>query len=122
MEELADSTLKPIVFKTPHGFVYLDYDDIILCSANRNCSDVFTIESNDPIRILHKILFIEKKYCNDKFIRCHKSHIINLKYIESLSIKTHQIHLKNGYIVPLSYDCWKKLKRMSIICISDKEI
>ncbi len=117
MEELIENTLKPIIFKTSIGFVYYDYDDIIMCSADGNCTSVFTLESEVPVKVLHNISFIERKYCDDKFIRCHKSHIINLSHIEKLITKRHQVQLKRGYIVPLSECCWRKFKQVSDINI-----
>jgi two-component system, LytTR family, response regulator len=108
MEINAEKILKPIVLKTSTGFVYFDYNDIIMCSADGNCSSLFTLEKASPVKVLHNNSFIEKKYCNDKFIRCHKSHIINLSHIEKLVVKSHQVQLKGNFIVPLSDYCWKK--------------
>lgn len=89
MEEMNNKeSLKPIVLKTPDGFVYFEYDEIIMCSADGNCTNIFTLVSEIPERVLHKISFIERKYCNEKFLRCHKSHIINSKYIEKLKTIT----------------------------------
>lgn len=105
--------IKPIVFKTSSGFVYYDYHEIIMCSADGNCANVFTTDSDSPVKVLHNILFIEKNYCNDKFIRCHKSHIINLMHLEKLITKRHQVQLKRNFIVPLSEVCWKKIRKMS---------
>jgi DNA-binding LytR/AlgR family response regulator len=113
MEEIAGNTIKPIVFKTSTGFAYFDYDEIIMCSAEGNCTNIFTTGCNSPIRILHNIAFVEKNYCNRKFIRCHKSHIINLKHLEQLIIKKHQVQLKRNFIVPLSNSNWKKIKQLS---------
>lgn len=119
MEEIPDNKIKPIVFKTPTGFVYYDYADIILCSADGNCTHVFTIDKETPTKILHKISFIERKYCNDKLLRCHKSHVINLKHLEKLIVKTHQAQLKGNYFVPLSEDCWRKIRQLSQMNIQE---
>jgi len=113
MEGVNNSTLKPIVFKTSLGFIYFDYNDIIMCSADRNCTSIFTLESDSPIKILHKISFVDGKYCNKTFLRCHKSHIINLMHIEKLIIKTHQVQMKKGFIVPLSIRFWRKIRQIS---------
>jgi DNA-binding LytR/AlgR family response regulator len=112
-EGISNKIIKPIVFKTSTGFIYFDYADIIMCSAEGNCTIVFNLESDIPLRVLHNISSIEKKYSNDKFLRCHKSHIINLMHVEKLIIKTHQIQLKRNYIVPLSYRCWRMIRQMS---------
>ena len=114
MEEKAENAIKPIVFKTSTGFVYFDYNDIIMFSANGNCTVVFTLEDNSPLKILHNISFIERKYCNEKLIRCHKSHIINLYHIEKLLTKKHQVQLKRNFIVPLSEYCWRKIRQISV--------
>lgn len=119
MEEMTANTLKPIVFKTSTGFVYFDYNDIIMCSADGNSTSVFILQSDAPVKVLHKISFIERKYCNDKLLRCHKSHIINLMHLEKLITKSHQVQLKRNFIVPLSEYCWKKIRQMSEINTHD---
>lgn len=113
LKEMGDKSLKPIVFKTAKGFVYFNYAEIIVCSAEGNNSLVFTTNSNTPLKILHNISFIERKYCTDKFLRCHKSHIINLVHIKKLITKNHHIELNGSFIVPLSEECWRKIKNMS---------
>lgn len=72
-----------------------------MCSEDGNCTRLFTLESEISVKVLHNIAFIERKYCDDKFIRCHKSHIINLMHLEKLLTKTHQVQLKRNFIVPL---------------------
>lgn len=120
LEEMTDKRIKPIVFKTSVGFVYFDYNDIIMCSADGNCTSVFTLQSDAPVKVLHKISFIERKYCNDKLLRCHKSHIINLMHLEKLITKSHQVQLKRNFIVPLSEYCWRKIRQMSEINTHDR--
>lgn len=110
---MSNNAIKPIVLKTATGFVYFDYNDIIICSADGNNSSIFSTENVEPIKILHNLSYIEKKYCNDIFIRCHKSHIINLIHLEKLINKSHQVQLKRNFIVPLSENCWKKIREMS---------
>ena len=110
MNESNYTNPKPIVFKTIEGYLYYDYADIIMCSADGNYSKVFVNDSETPFRILHNITFLDKKYCNDFFIRCHKSHIINLNYIERLILKTHQVQLKKGFLVPVSNNYWRRIK------------
>jgi two-component system, LytTR family, response regulator len=117
-DEIHVDTIKPIILKTPTGFVYYDYADIILCSADGNCTNIFNVENDTPVRVLHNISFIESKYQTDKFFRCHKSHIINLQHVERLITKSHQVQLKNNYIVPLSYKFWRKLKQLTEKSIS----
>jgi len=118
MVDIKGKTLKPIVFKTAEGFEYFDYYDIIMCSAEGNNSIVFTLDTDVPIRILHHITFVEKKYCNEKLVRCHKSHIINLMHLEKLITKRHQIQLKRNYIVPLCENYWRIIKKISEMNIS----
>ncbi|MEI6050606.1 MAG: LytTR family DNA-binding domain-containing protein [Bacteroidota bacterium] len=117
MEEMTNNSIKHIVLKTATGFAYFDYNDIIICSADGNCSNIFSTENVEPIKILHNLSFIERKYCNDLFIRCHKSHIINLIHLEKLIIKSHHVQLKRNFVVPLSENCWKKIREMSEKCI-----
>ena len=108
-----DKALKPIVLKTPLGFDYFDYDEIIMFEAEGNCSLVHSLERDTPVRILYNLSYIEKNYCNEKLIRCHKSYIINLIHVEKLVIKTRQVHMKKNLIVPLSERCLRKIKQMS---------
>lgn len=105
--------LKPIILKTSTGFVYFDYSDVILCSAEGNYTNIFSTDNNNPVKVLHSISYIEREYSNELLIRCHKSHIINLEHLEKLILKTHQVQLKNKFIVPLSNSCWKKIRIMS---------
>jgi DNA-binding LytR/AlgR family response regulator len=119
MEEINDKKLKSLVFKTAEGFIYFDYSDIILCSADGNQSEVFQIENEIPVKVLHRISFIERKYCNEKFIKCHRSHIINLMHLIKLVKRTHQAHLKNGFIVPVSDEYWKSLCALTEFVISE---
>ncbi len=114
MEEQEVNILKPIVLKTPGGFTYFNYDEIVMCCAEGNCSIVYTTQKESSLRVLHKIAFIERNYCNNNFIRCHKSFIINLMYLEKLIIKKHQAYLKGGLVVSLSSDYWKILKTRSL--------
>lgn len=115
MQDTSSNIIKPIVFKTPEGYEYFAYDDIIMCSAEGNCSLVFSLEKDCPIRILHKLSFIERKYCNEKLVRCHKSHIINLMHMEKLITKKHQAQLKRNYIAPLCENYWRIIKKISEI-------
>ncbi|MBN2769863.1 MAG: LytTR family transcriptional regulator [Spirochaetes bacterium] len=113
MEESPNNTLKPIVLKTSVGFIFYDYIEIIMCCADGNNTIVFTTLKESSVKILHRISYIEKKYQNEKFLRCHKSYMINLVYLEKLLVKTHQAQLKGGYTVPLSNDCWIKLRNLT---------
>jgi hypothetical protein len=65
MEEMNEKTFKSIVLKTPLGFDYFDYNEIIMIKAEGNCSLVHSIERDAPVRILHNLSYIEKSYCNE---------------------------------------------------------
>lgn len=117
LDEALKVIIKPIILKTSIGFVYFDYSEVIMCSSEGNCALVFSVESKNPYRVLHNISFIERKYCNEIFIRCHKSHIINLMHLEKLITKRHQVQLKRNYIVPLSDHSWRKIRQISEINI-----
>lgn len=105
--------LKPIVLKTPMGFDYFDYKEIILIEANGNCSNIHVINRDGHIRVLLNLAFIESKYCNGSLYRCHKSYIINIVHIEKLLLKAHEIHLRNNLIVPLSRNCLSYIRQQS---------
>ncbi len=105
--------LKPIVLKTPLGFDYFNFDEIIMIEASGNCAIVHTIDRPCSLRVLHNLAFIEKHYCDAKLFRCHKSFIINIIYIKTLVLKTHEVYLINSYVVPLSEKCLKYIKQHS---------
>ena len=113
MKVSSENSLKPIVFKTSVGFIFFDYNDIIMCCAEGNYAIVFSTLKESSVKILHKISYIERKYQNDKFLRCHKYYMINLDYLEKLLVKTHHAQLKGGYTVPLSNDCWRELRDLT---------
>ena len=108
-----EKTLRSIVFKTPLGFDYFDYSEIIMIKADCNCSVIHSLERDTPVRILHNLSYIEKIYCNKNLIRCHKSYIINLMYVEKLLIKSRQVQMKMNLIVPLSESCIRKIRQIS---------
>lgn len=113
MEEVNGKILKPLVFITPKGYVYFDYNEVILFKADGRSTLVYTIERKTPIRILHSISFIYRKYCNKIFYRCHRSFIINLMHINKFEVKTHKLFLKNDNVVSVSEECLKLLKQLS---------
>jgi len=113
MEDTLINPLKPIVFKTSGSFIYFDYEEIIMCCAEGNCTIVYTTLETNSVKVLHKINYINRKCRTDKFIRCHKSFIINLLHLEKLLVATHQAQLTGGYKVPLSDDCWRNLKDLT---------
>ena len=112
MEETTGYSIKPIILKTPLGFDFFNYDEIIMFEAEGNCSLIFTFERDSPVRTLYNLCFIEKNYCNKLLFRCHKSYIINLMYIEKLVIKTRQVYLKKKLTASLSERCLRKIRQM----------
>lgn len=114
MEELSNKSLKPIVLKTMLGYDYYDFDEIIMFKSDGHNSLCFTVDSDTPIKILHSISYIEKKYLNERFFRCNRSSIINLRFTKNLEVKTHKLHLKNNMEVKVSEECLKSLKEISM--------
>jgi len=104
---------KPITLKTPVGFVYFDYEEIIAIEANRNCSLIHLSSGMEKIRVLHNLSYIEQKLCNKHLFRCHKSYIINPLCIKYLYIKTHEVVMSNGITIPLSEAGFKYLRESS---------
>lgn len=111
--------IKPIVFRTSSGFIFYDYEEIVVISANGNSSIVFPVNSPNSIKILHTISFIHSKYGRGSLFRCHKSHIINIKYIDSLVRKNHHVIMNGNYVVPLSQKAYDRLMHLSLTRISD---
>lgn len=105
--------LKPIVVKTPLGFDYFDYEEIVMIEAIGNCSKIHALNRACPVRVLHNLAFFEKKHCETKFYRCHKSFIINLIHVETMILKKHEIHLRMNLTVPLSESCLRYIKQQS---------
>lgn len=106
-------SLKPIVVKTPLGFDYFNYDEIVLIEALGNCSKIHALNRTNPVRVLHNLAFFERKYCEAKFYRCHKSFIINLIHIEALLLKSHEVQLRMDLTVPLSERSLKYIRQQS---------
>ncbi|NMB53022.1 MAG: LytTR family transcriptional regulator [Bacteroidales bacterium] len=94
MEESSNKTIKAIVFKTSFGYIFFDYSEIIMCCADGNNTIIFTTLNESYVKILHRIAYIEKRYQNDKFLRCHKSYMINLVYLENCLSKPTRLSLK----------------------------
>jgi DNA-binding LytR/AlgR family response regulator len=117
MKDTPRKSLKPIVLKTPVGFIYFDYDEIVMLKAEGNCTLVYTMENDSPVRVLHNLSYICENYCNKMLYRCHKSYIINLRHIEKLMIKSRQVQMKNNLIARLSAKCLRELRNMSEIKI-----
>ena len=113
MEEFNLNSLKPIVLKTPLGFDYFDYEEVVMIEAMGNCSNIHTISRPDPVRVLHNLAFIEKKYCHATFFRCHKSYIINIYHIETLVLKTKEVRLKKSFVVPISEKYLRYIRKLS---------
>lgn len=113
MAKMHSEYLKPIVVKTPLGYDYFDYDEIVLIEALGNCSKIHALNRSNPVRVLHNLAFFERKYCDTKFYRCHKSFIINLIHIETLVFKTHEIQLRMNLTAPLSERCLKYIRQQT---------
>jgi len=113
MNGIQINEMKPIVLKTPLGFEYFDYEEIIVIEAYGNCAHIHAVNREEYVRVIHNLAFIERKYCEGSLFRCHKSYIINTIHIEKLVLKAHEIHLKNHLIVPLSRTCLNYLRQQS---------
>jgi len=109
-----NKSFKPIILKTTTGFNYFDYYEIIMLKADGHNSLCYTLENEIPIKILHNLAFIERKYCNESLYRCNKSFIINLTHVKKLEVKTRKLYLKNNLNVSLSEDCLKLFRRISL--------
>ena len=114
MKTMHEIELKPIVFKTCRGYCYLVYDQIIMIQAHGNCSLVYTLDEADPIRVLHNLNFISRKYYNKTFFRCHKSFFINLRHAINLEVKSRKLCLTKGLVAMVSDVGLKILRQYSI--------
>ena len=115
MEDTPGKSIKPIVLKSPLGFSYFDYDEIVMLKAEGNCTLVYTLENDSPVRVLHNLSYICKNYCNKTLYRCHKSYIINLCHIGKLLIKTRQVQMRNNLTAKISERCLREIRNMSEI-------
>ncbi len=113
MANIHHKAIKPIVLKTPLGLSYFDYNEIVMLKAEGNCTLVYTLESDSPVRVLHNLTYIDKYYSNELLYRCHRSYMINLRQIKKLMIKTRQVQMKNNLIAQLSEKCLREIRKMS---------
>ncbi len=115
MSDLTNREFKPVVLKSPVGFEYYDYDEIIMFRANRNNSYVYLVSAEKPLLSLYSLLYIEKSILDktDSFHRCHKSYIVNLMHVERLVLKDRLLCLANNMTAPISESKLKEFIRIS---------
>jgi DNA-binding LytR/AlgR family response regulator len=113
MDNIHRKAIKPIVLKTPLGLSYFNHNEIVMLKAEGNCTLVYTLESDSPVRVLHNLTYIDMNYSNKLLYRCHRSYMINLSHIEKLLVKTRQVQMKNNLIAQLSEKCLREIRRMS---------
>lgn len=105
--------LKPVALKTILGYNYYDYYEIILFKADRNCSFVYILNQDRPIKILYSLYNIERLFRTNMFYRCHNSYIINLKHIQRFFISDKKIEMISGIVIPVSKSKAKELIEIS---------
>jgi len=105
--------LKPVVLKSPQGYVCFDYDEIVMFKADGHFSLIYTIYNPPPQRICHSLTFIEKNYCRNILFRCHREIIINLRHIEKIETKPREITLKNNLKAKVSVRKFSFLKKLT---------
>jgi len=93
---------KKLALKTPDGFVFLDYAEIIRFEANRNSCVLYEVNKMKSEIILHSFKeILEKIEGSDQFYKCHRSHIVSFKYVKRFNVKTRIITMEQGE-VPIS--------------------
>lgn len=108
-----EGKIKEIVIKTPEGFEYYDYDDIIRFEANLNRTIIHLATSTKPTTALCNLATIEKRLDYNNYLRCHKSHIINLQYVSKYVTSERILFMDDKSKVPVSHNRHKVITKLS---------
>jgi len=109
MNEISNNNIKPLIFKTPEGLVFFDYDDIIYLKADRNYTHAIIVNSEKQLRLTGNINSIIKSLPGNIFFRCHRSYMINLIHIKELKHKSKVLVMSNNDAIPVSAATIKEL-------------
>jgi len=101
---------KKITIRTPEGYVFIDYHEIVRIEALRNHTVMFLDSQTEPIKILLCMKeVVEKSQNGSIFFKCHRSHLVNLLYVQEFKEKARVLVTKNGD-VPIAKEYIKEFK------------
>ena len=109
MNEISNTNLKSLVFKTPEGLVFFDYDEIIYIKADRNDTHFFTVNKKKPLKVIGNLNLIRNSLPGKMFFRCHRSYIINIVHINELKHKSKVLVMSNNEAIPITTVSEKEL-------------
>lgn len=108
--EKPESIDKRITIKTPEGYVFIDYHEIVRIEALHNHTNMFLSSQEKPIKILPCMKeVVEKSQNGSTFFKCHRSHLVNLLYVQEFKEKARILVTKNGD-VPIAKEYIKEFK------------
>jgi two-component system, LytTR family, response regulator len=82
MEHNTPNEKKRISWPTRNGFVFTDFDDVLLCQADGSYTKV-TLNS-DSLVVSYKLKVVEEMLGGLPFFRVHDSSLVNLNYASAL--------------------------------------
>lgn len=101
---------KRIPIKTPEGYVFVDYHEIVRIDASHNHTVMFLASQTESIKILPPMKeVVEKSQNGSIFFQCHRSHLVNLLYVQEFKEKARELVTKNGS-VPIAKEYIKEFK------------
>lgn len=96
------SDFQKIALPNSNGFEYVNINDIIRCSANRNYT-YFHLANDRQILVSKNLKTYEDILCQFNFMRANRSHIINLQYVKAYSRSNGgELIMSDDSTVPLS--------------------
>ena len=78
--------VKKTVLKLNKGAVLIEYDAILFCKTEGNCTRINEVEERTHI-VSESLRKIEDRLQSEQFIKIHRSHIINIQHIREIDNK-----------------------------------
>ena len=91
---------KSLVISDANGFSVVKREDIILCSADSYCTNLFLV-NNPSIVSTRNLKYFEEILDSDQFMRVHNSYIVNLDHVRKYTSQD-EIFLTDNLKCPLS--------------------
>ena len=92
---------KKIACLTPHGFSFINEDDVLYFKADGKYTQIITLKKEQFTST--KNLGEIEETVSSQFFRCHKSWLINLKYVTSFNKHDNTAILANEIQVDISF-------------------
>lgn len=109
LKNVFSSGFRKLALPNTNGYTYVNLEEIILCEANRNYTNVY-LSDGRKILISKNLKTYEDILENFHFLRISRSHIVNLSFIESYSrTGGGEITLSNKMVLAVSANAKKNL-------------